>query len=304
MDDRKKKIEKLIKEELLKDENMRKKLLALIADDDDDDTLGEKVEDKLEDLMEAFRPTAPSEEKFRAGVAVKDKPDTVEQVVVKIRKDRRLLFAIIGVAALLILFFSGYKSAADKYQTEIDALQAELDDRAAVFEEIDTKVDVSVISNEVQSIGELASMEYLYTDAGQFSDPRQIFGMDIPFTTKSFVAKWDGVIKAGIDVTQIAVTVDESTKTITIHLPPAQILSHEIGDNIETLDQEDGLFNPITVDDVREFDNLAKQDMEERAIENGLLEKADENARAIIESLLNADSIIRDNYQVVFEPLG
>ena len=44
--------------------------------------------------------------------------------------------------------------------------------------------------------------------------------------------------------------------------------------------------------------------MEERAIENGLLEKADENARAIIESLLNADSIIRDNYQVVFEPLG
>ena len=219
--------------------------------------------------------------------------------------------ATVIVLVVAVIFFSGYKKAVDgfkeredEYRSTIDQLETELDDRVAVFEEIDTKVDINVISNEVQSIGELASMEYLYTDAGQFSDPRQIFGMDIPFTTKSFVAKWDGVIKAGIDVTQIAVTVDESTKTITIHLPPAQILSHEIGDNIETLDQEDGLFNPITVDDVREFDNLAKQNMEERAIENGLLEKADENARAIIESLLNADSMIRDNYQVVFEPLG
>ena len=55
-------------------------------------------------------------------------------------------------------------------------------------------------------------------------------------------------------------------------MPNAEILSHEIDNNsIETLDEKDGLFNPVKVEDVRQFDTVSKDAMEDRAIENGIL---------------------------------
>jgi len=66
-------------------------------------------------------------------------------------------------------------------------------------------------------------------------------------------------------------------------VPKARILSHQIDkDSIETLDQKDGLFNPVKVEDVRTFDSISQDAMEERAIENGILDKAFENAKNII----------------------
>ena len=67
-------------------------------------------------------------------------------------------------------------------------------------------------------------------------------------------------------------------------MPKARILSHQIDkDSIETLDQKDGLFNPVKVEDVRTFDSVSQDAMEERAIENGILDKAFENAKNIRE---------------------
>ena len=65
-------------------------------------------------------------------------------------------------------------------------------------------------------------------------------------------------------------------------MPNAEILSHEIDNNsIETLDEKDGLFNPVKVEDVRQFDTVSKDAMEDRAIENGILDKALKNAEDI-----------------------
>ena len=75
-------------------------------------------------------------------------------------------------------------------------------------------------------------------------------------------------------------------------MPNAEILSHEIDNNsIETLDEKDGLFNPVKVEDVRQFDTVSKDAMEDRAIENGILDKALKNAEDIIEKLVNSDVV-------------
>ena len=128
-----------------------------------------------------------------------------------------------------------------------------------------------------------------------------MFGKDVPFTTKSFIAKWDGIIKAGVDISQVTAEVDSNNKEVVIHIPKAEILSHEIdSESVETLDQKNGLFNPVSVEDVREFDEKSKEKMEERAIENGILDKAFENAESIIEKLI--DPMIQEfEYTVRFE---
>ena len=85
-------------------------------------------------------------------------------------------------------------------------------------------------------------------------------------------------------------------------MPNAEILSHEIDNNsIETLDEKDGLFNPVKVEDVRQFDTVSKEAMEDRAIENGILDKALKNAEDIIEKLVNSDVVQEQGYTIKFE---
>lgn len=227
-------------------------------------------------------------------------------------KKKLITGAIIVVALAAVpgtIFFKGYKSAQQKYEEEITKLEAEvkrLSDPIAVYEEASREVNIRAINTSIQDIGELATIEYLYTDAGKFEDPARLFGKDVPFafTTKSFIAKWDGNIKAGIDISKVVAEEDKSKKEIIIHIPKAQILSHETDKNsIETLDQKDGLFNPVKVEDVREFDAVSKDAMEQRAIENGILDKAFENAKKIIEKLVNNDVVQEQEYTIRFEVL-
>ena len=217
------------------------------------------------------------------------------------------IVVVVLVAIVLGIFLKGYASAKEKYETVISELEAEnarLSDPIAVYEEASTEVDISLINSKIQDIGELATIEYLYTDAGKFEDPAKLFGKDIPFsfTTKSFIAKWDGNIKAGVKIDQIIVEINDADKEIIVHMPEAEILSHEIeDDSIETLDEKDGLFNPVKVEDVRAFDAISKDAMEQRAIENGILDKAYDNAKGIIEKLINNDVVKELGYSIKFK---
>ena len=223
-------------------------------------------------------------------------------------KWKLMIWGVVFVALAVVIYFiysKGYDKAEQKYQEEITRLEEEnerLSEPIAVYEEASKEVDISLINTTIQNIGELATIEYLYTDAGKYSDPKQLWGRDIPLTTKSFIAKWDGVIKAGVDITKITVEVNDSEKKLVVNIPKAQILSHEIDESsFETLDEKDGLFNAIKIDDIREFDAVSKESMENRAIENGILEKAFENAKYIIYELINIDVVKEQGYSIIFE---
>jgi len=215
------------------------------------------------------------------------------------------VFAILLIAAITALSFKFYSDAAVKYENIVKDMQDQIDvlsDQTAVYTMATKEVTIDLIKSQILDIGELATIEYLYTDAGKFENPKQLFGVNLPFTTKSFIAKWDGAIKAGIEIDKIIVEINDSNKEIVVHMPQSKILSHEIiKDSIETLDEKDGLFNPVKVEDVREFDKISKEAMEERAIENGLLSKAFENAKDIIEKLVNNDVVQEQGYIISFK---
>lgn len=218
-----------------------------------------------------------------------------------------VLIAVVLLLVVLALFLKGYMSATEKYKSVIKELEEEnerLSDPIVQYEIASREVSIELITSEIQDIGELATVEYLYTDAGKFEDAAKVFGKEIPlsFTTKSFIAKWDGVIKAGVNVDEITVEVRDFNKEIIVHMPEAEILSHEIDEeSIETLDEKNGLFNSIKVDDIREFDVISKEAMEQRAIENGLLDKAYENAKAIIYKLIDNGVVEELEYTIKFK---
>lgn len=217
-----------------------------------------------------------------------------------------ILVAVIVCAAVAgSIYYKGYVSQKEKYEAEIAEYKKKIDEMSnpiAPYIAEDKTVSLAIIESQINEIGELATMEYIYTDAGKFEDPHKLFGLKIPFTEKSFIAKWDGVIKAGIKVDNIDVSLDNEHKLITISLPQAEILSHDIDEkNIQTLDQTDGLFNPVKIEDVREFDAINRESMEKRAIENGLLEKAFDRAKNMITEVLQANPTIAEEYKIDFK---
>ena len=119
----------------------------------------------------------------------------------------------------------------------------------------------------------------------QFSSSNDFYGVVIPFTTKKFILTYDGEIKAGVDLSQAEVQVGGTQVTVT--LPTAQILSHEIDEgSIEVFDEKNSIFNPFTVEDFSSFQADQKAEMEQKALERGLLEQAAESARKSALALL------------------
>lgn len=225
--------------------------------------------------------------------------------MIKTLKKFQVVFITALVIALIIIGEGIAIANLSKKNKEKDATIKKQNEATFVAEEITSKVDIKVLTSEMQSIGELVTVEYLYADAGQFSDSKKINGVEIPLTQKSFVVRWEGTIKAGIDLSKVTIedVSKEDDKILKIRIPKAEIISHEINNNsFETLDESNGLFNRITVDDVNTFVGDNKEFMEARVIENGILSKATENAKTQIKYLMDSyDDVVAGKYTLEFE---
>ena len=219
----------------------------------------------------------------------------------------RLIGTAIVVVILLItlgiMWLYGYNYSKNKAEKEIEELKIYIDEllnTPVVIDPVTPEIVYTILDSKTTEISELASAEYLFTNAARFTDTKHVAAIFDWMTEKSFVQKWDGVIKAGVVLDDLSVTVINNV--ITVRLPQAEILSYEIDyDSIEVLDEKNNIFNPISVDDKNNFDEETAEAIKARAIENGLLEKAQKNAENIIASLLLASVENIQEYTIEFE---
>lgn len=79
----------------------------------------------------------------------------------------------------------------------------------------------TALTQQLQEVNELVSMEYHYTKVGKFENSLQINGWNIPLTTKSFLLTYSGKLSAGIDLSKANVSVKD--KVITVQIPEVEI---------------------------------------------------------------------------------
>lgn len=181
------------------------------------------------------------------------------------RLKRRLFWAAGAVLLLLLAFWLGALWRGREQQPVITS---------------------DLLGQQLQTVQELVSVEYHYTNMGKFENQVDFYGWKVPFTTKRFLVSYDGLIKAGVDLSGATVEVDEVQKSVTITLPESRILSHEIPeDSIQVFDETRNIFNPITIEDYTGFTRDQKAEVELRAIDEGLLTGASEKAREAVETL-------------------
>ncbi len=155
------------------------------------------------------------------------------------------------------------------------------------------------IEGKMQEISDLATYKYAYTNTASQESNLKIKNWNIPFTTKRFLVRYDGEIKAGVDLSKVSVSVTENL--IEISMPKAAILSHEIDEkSLEVLDETKNLFNRIQIEDYNTFQTEQKKICEEYALERGLLDKAYDNAKKVITEMIHTVPDAQD-YTIVFK---
>lgn len=153
------------------------------------------------------------------------------------------------------------------------------------YEASKPKITGAILKQQIMDINELTTVEYHYTTMGQFENSADFYGMKVPFTTKKFIVSYDGVIKSGVDLAGIEIAVSETIVTVT--LPKAEILSHEVDESsFQIYDEKSGIFNKIKLEDYNSFQLEQKKTMEDKALSSGILLDAYDNAENIVRNII------------------
>lgn len=200
-----------------------------------------------------------------------------------------IVFLLILIAAVGGTFYF----AKTKYET----VRVEETKEENIITETKVEITGETIREGLMDIGELATEEYYFTRVETYDSSKNFKGFKVPFTQSKFVYSYDGVVKAGIDFANITVVKDDLAKVITVTLPKSDILDCNIDtDTFKLYDEKNSVFNKFSVTD---FNNTLDKMLDEAkadAIDKGVLERADENAKMIIKNFLLSTYTVDDYY--------
>ena len=149
------------------------------------------------------------------------------------------------------------------------------------------EISDTVIREELAAISELATYEFTYVNHVDCLDQPQLLGHNVVLTDHWFAFDYCGTIKAGFDVDKIDLLwIDSVEGTIGIFLPDAVILSNEISIVMSSYEDRNNVCNPLEPREVLDYLYARKEPELEKALSQGLLDLARENAERVITGLI------------------
>ena len=140
----------------------------------------------------------------------------------------------------------------------------------------------TMIEGKLQAANELISAKVNFRGLARYSDE------GIPVLTKGdFVMVYTATVKAGIDVKNVGVCVDNTHKTVYFYIPKSEILDVKVNsDSIEFFDESFTLFNADEKADMAKALQYAEEIAAEDATETGILDLANEQSQTLIKGIL------------------
>lgn len=220
------------------------------------------------------------------------------------KKRELVIYSVICVILICIIiwliggFVKSRRSASDE-AVKTEASQGEtkkLFDMEPIPEEVIT-FNTQIIEDGLREMGVLITEEYYFTQVEEYSSTKKLWILD----SKAYLAySYDGVVTAGIDCNDVDISKDDEAKIITIAIPKAYIIGASIDHNsFKLLEEKNGLWNKLDMkdysDSLADYENAAK----EKAVQKGILDKADEGAERMIRSFVNS-LVDTDEYSVEY----
>ena len=147
------------------------------------------------------------------------------------------------------------------------------------------KDNIKVI-NTLSQVLNINTVKYNYSNIVEIKKDKSINNIKIPFTEKSFIIKYNGVINGGVKPEDIEI-VNNTGDEILIEIKKCQILDHYIDDeNIYIYDVKSSIFNKLDIQEVLDDISNCKKEYEEKIISEGFMEEIQENTKVSIENIL------------------
>lgn len=207
---------------------------------------------------------------------------------------------IIIILCLAIGAYGGYTYRGKDYLKITTDTQETTEGPVAFKDEM--VITRSEVRSKLKAIGQLAtySLEYTIEKSSEDSTTVDFFSLvknwKIPWSTNKITFKCSGIVKVGIEVSEIDIDVDNENKVITVDLPDIELLdNYVIWDSVEVSEQNN-VINPISFDQydilVTEIEKEGLKEAEDKKI----YDKAETNLKDIIEELLE----VFDGYEIKF----
>lgn len=201
---------------------------------------------------------------------------------------KRTISVIIIVAGLSMTILLGLSMAINKIsESNDDSWEKHHDIQISVYD----------VRERLKGISELMTYAYEYSGTAAISDCRKtlIFGWDVPLTKHEINMTYAGLIKVGYNLEDTKVFVDNKKKEIIITLGE-QICENNLPEESVNTIEKNNILNLIRADEVTNRLADIKEEEYKKAVEEGILKKAEDRAKAIIEEGLSDI----DGYKVRF----
>ena len=162
------------------------------------------------------------------------------------------------------------------------------------------KEDLSL--TQMKSICELATLKCYYHNVAKITKEKDVLWWD---TTAELWIEYSGIVKLGVDITNLDMQVDQNQVTIT--MPKAKVLSYQVDQT--SLDKDSYYTNreglgaeKINADDQTEAIRMAQENMlEEVNADNSLQQQAQNRAQELLEQYVkNIGDAMGKTYEVSF----
>lgn len=155
------------------------------------------------------------------------------------------------------------------------------------FSESEGRVTAESIGASFNQIAELGVEEYVYSNVGSFDkDGLMLRGFEIPFTGRNFLVSFDGKVTAGVKhADQINVEIIDRNQLITVSVPQVEVLNSQVNaDSVVVHDQSMNPINQVRVEDVTGFVQEQERLATQKAVDQGLLQRAEQRTAELLEN--------------------
>ena len=143
----------------------------------------------------------------------------------------------------------------------------------------------ALITERLSKISELSTIKYNYSNIIALKNSKKFKDVPIPFTEKSFFIKYSGYIKAGVDLKDLDIVVNENDVSVT--LKKSKILDNVINnEDLLVYDEKSSMFNKLSMQDIINEISNEKIVIAEDLLKKGFLDEANNNAKLLLNGLL------------------
>lgn len=165
--------------------------------------------------------------------------------------------------------------------------------------EVEKKITTDIMEEGLHDMGLLITENYWFKEVTTIDSSKTmlyVFKAD-----SKVVMGYEGELLAGTDFEKIKVAKDDVQKIIRVTMPEAEIVACDLDlDSFELYEEKVSRWNMISADDYNGSLKELEQRATERALDRGILEKAEAQAETLIRSFINGH-MGSEEYTITFE---